>query len=64
MDKASVKTDYFASRKSKIPFCMAKGNEELMHKCFPKHMHGNSKNEIRKRNRQRLLEERHEYGKK
>ena len=28
---------YFASRKRKVPFSMAKGNGELMHECFPKH---------------------------
>ena len=36
-----------APKRKKEVFSMAIGNGELLHKYFPKHAHGNSKNEIR-----------------
>ena len=33
-----INQDYFASRKTKVPFSMAIGHGELMHECFPKHL--------------------------
>ena len=41
-------------RKWEVPFSRAIGNGVLMHECFPKTLvHGNSNNEIRKRDRRR-----------
>ena len=52
----------FTERKREVPFSMAIGNGELM-QVFPQTLaHGNSKNEIRQR--QRRQEERRECGKK
>ena len=34
---ASAQTDYFASRKRKVPFSKAIGHGELMYECFQKH---------------------------
>ena len=30
--------DYFASRIYQVQFCMAIGNVEIMHECFPEHL--------------------------
>ena len=37
IDEASAQTDYFTSRKKKVPFTMAIGNWQLMQECLPKH---------------------------
>ena len=57
--------DCTKERKKKVQFSVAIGNWELKHKSFPQTLaHGNSKNEIRQRNRRRRSEESREYRKK
>ena len=58
IEEASAQvTDYFPSRKMKVPFSMAIGHGELMHECFP-NTHAWKQQERNKTKRQTKTESR------